>query len=77
MTTAELVANATLIEATRKDIRVPFQAKILRMDYAVNLALIEISNDKFWKKLKPVEFYPVKSSKNNQSKTIYSLKTIA
>ena len=27
MTSAELVANATLIEATRKGIRIPFQAK--------------------------------------------------
>ena len=51
MTTAELVANATLIEATRKDIRVPFQAKLIRMDFAANLALIEINNTKFWNQL--------------------------
>ncbi|GIT72823.1 MAG: hypothetical protein Ct9H300mP28_26370 [Pseudomonadota bacterium] len=36
MTTAELVANATLIEATRKDFRLPFQAKLMRMDFAAN-----------------------------------------
>ena len=54
MTTAELVANATLIEATRKDTRVPFQAKLMRMDFAANLALIEINNAKFWNELKPV-----------------------
>ena len=64
MTTAELVANATLIEATRKDIRrVPFQAKLMRIDFAANLALIEINNAKFWNQLKPVEIFPVKSSK--------------
>ena len=67
MTTAELVANATLIEATRKDIRVPFQAKLMRMDFAANLALIEINNAKFWNQLKPVEIFPVKSSKNDES----------
>ena len=75
MTTAELVANATLIEATRKDIRVPFQAKLLRMDYASNLALIEINDVKFWKGLKPIKFYPVKPNKNFESKSIYSLNT--
>ena len=73
MTTAELVANATLIEATRKDTRVPFQAKLMRMDFAANLALIEINNAKFWNQLKPVEIFPVKSSKNDKSKSIYSL----
>ena len=73
MTTAELVANATLIEATRKDTRVPFQAKLMRMDFASNLALIEINNAKFWNQLKPVEIFPVKSSKNDKSKSIYSL----
>ena len=75
MTTAELVANATLIEATRKDIRVPFQAKLLRMDYASNLALIEINDVKFWKELKPITFNPVKSTKYFESKSIYSLNT--
>ena len=73
MTTAELVANATLIEATRKDTRVPFQAKLMRIDFAANLALIEINNAKFWNQLKPVEIFPVKSSKNDESKSIYSL----
>ena len=73
MTTAELVANATLIEATRKDTRVPFQAKLMRMDFAANLALIEINNAKFWNQLKPVEIFPVRSSKNDESKSIYSL----
>ena len=61
MTTAELVANATLIEATRKDTRVPFQAKLIKMDFAANLALIEINTAKFWNKLNPVEIFPVKS----------------
>ena len=66
MTTAELVANATLIEATRKDIRVPFQAKLIRMDFAANLALIEINNARFWNQLKPIKIYPVKFSKNDE-----------
>ena len=73
LTTAELVANSTLIEATRKDIRLPFQAKLMRMDYAANLALIEINDSKFWKGLIPVEIFPVKSPKNFESKSIYSL----
>jgi len=73
MTTAELVANATLIEATRKDIRIPFQAKMMRMDFAANLALIEVNNTKFWNQLKPVGIFPVKSFKNDESKSIYSL----
>ena len=73
MTTAELVANATLIEATRKDIRLPFQAKLMRMDFAANLALIEINDAKFWNELKPLKIFPVKSSVNYESKLIYSL----
>ncbi len=73
MTTAELVANSTLIEATRKDIRIPFQAKLMRMDYAANLALIEINDTKFWKELVPIKIFPVKSPKNNGSKSIYTL----
>ena len=73
MTTAELVANATLIEATRKDIRVPFQAKLIRMDFAANLALIEINNTSFWNQLNPVEIFPANFSKNDESKSIYSL----
>ena len=73
MTTAELVANATLIEAIRKDIRLPFQAKLMRMDFAANLALIEINDAKFWNELKPLEIFPVKSSVNYESKSIYSL----
>jgi len=73
MTTAELVANATLIEATRKNTRAPFQAKLMRMDFAANLALIEINNVKFWNQLRPVEIFPVKSYENNESHSIYSL----
>ncbi len=73
MTTAELVANATLIEATKKNIRIPFQAKLMRMDFAANLALIEINNTKFWNELKPVEISSVKSSLNYDSNSIYSL----
>ena len=47
LTTAEMVADATLIEATRKGIRKPFQAKLVVMDYAANLALLQIEKTKF------------------------------
>ena len=43
------------------------------MDFAANLALIEINNSKFWNQLKPVEISPVKSTNYDESKSIYSL----
>ena len=74
LTTAEMVADATLIEVTRKDIRQPFQAKLVLMDYAANLALLKIENNEFWDKLKPVEWSPVKSTAKPDPNNIYSLK---
>ena len=74
LTTAEMVADATLIEATRKGIRQPFQAKLVLMDYAANLALLNIENLEFWDKLRPVEWTPVKSKKKPDPNNVYSLK---
>ena len=61
LTTAEMVADATLIEATRKGIRKPFQAKLVVMDYAANLALLQMKKVIFKVDLSPVEWTPVKS----------------
>ena len=74
LTTAEMVADATLIEATSQGIRKPFQAKLVVMDYAANLALLKIENAKFWWNLKPVEWAPVKSKTNSDANNIYTLK---
>ena len=74
LTTAEIVADATLIEATRKDMRNPFQAELVLMDYAANLALLKIENSKFWEKLIPVEWSPAKSTAKTAENDIYSLK---
>ena len=74
LTTAEIVSDATLIEVTRKDIRSSFQAKLVLMDYAANLALLQINNSKFWRNLRPVKWTPVKSSTDHEAKDIYSLK---
>ena len=74
LTTAEMVADATLIEATRKGIRKPFQAKLVVMDYAANLALLQIEKAKFWRNLSPVEWAPVKSRTNSDANNIYTLK---
>lgn len=74
LTTAEMVADATLIEATRKNMRRPFQAELLLMDYAANLALLQIENENFWQGLSPVEFSPVKDTSNSETKSVNSLK---
>ena len=74
LTTAEIVSDATLIEVTRKDIRSPFQAKLVLMDYAANLALLQINNSIFWRNLRPVKWTHVKSSTDHEAKDIYSLK---
>jgi S1-C subfamily serine protease len=73
LTTTEMVADATLIEATLKDIRTPFQAELMLMDYAANLALLHIEKEKFWDDLKPVQFYPVKETSNSDTKSVKSL----
>ena len=74
LTTAEMVADATLIEVTRKDIRQPFQAILELMDYAANLALLNIEKSKFWDGLHPIELSPVKSMSKADSEKVYSLK---
>ncbi len=74
LTSAEMVADASLIEVTRKDIRLPFQAKLVLLDYAANLALLKIENNKFWDGLNPIEWSPVKSISKLKTDIIYSLK---
>ena len=74
LTTAEMVADATLLEVTRKDIRQPFQAKLVLMDYAANLALLNIEDSNFWDGLKPIEWSPVKSKSKADTENIYSFK---
>ena len=74
LTTAEMVADATLIEATRKGNRSPFQAKLVLMDYAANLALLKINDAIFWENLRPVEWSSVKENGPADVKEIFSLK---
>ena len=74
LTTAEMVADATLLEVTRKDMRQPFQAKLVLMDYAANLALLNIEDSKFWAGLNPIEWSPVKSKSKANTDDVYSLK---
>jgi hypothetical protein len=74
LTTAEMVADATLLEVTRKDIRQPFQAKLVLMDYAANLALLNIEDSNFWVGLNPIEWSPVKSKSKADTENIYSFK---
>jgi len=74
LTTADMVADATLIEVTRRDIPHPFTAKVYLIDYAANVALLSIDNIKFWKKLKPVLWNKVKSNNNSKIKDVSSLK---
>ena len=47
LTTAEMVANSTLIEATIKGTRQRHRAKIILMDYAANLALLIVDDKTF------------------------------
>ena len=73
LTTAEMVADATLLEVTRKDIRQPFQAKLVLMDYAANLALLNIEDLNFWDSLIPIDWSPVKSKSKADAENVYSL----
>ncbi len=56
LTTAELVANHTLIEVKRADVDQPFEAEVLLVDYAVNLALLHVKDPQFWHHLEPVQW---------------------
>ena len=69
-----MVADATLIEVTRKDIRQPFQAKLVLMDYAANLALLNIENSNFWDGLNPIKWSPVKNKSKVDAIDVYSFK---
>ncbi len=48
LTTAELVAEHTLIEVYRPGDRYPAKATVLRTDDALNLALLEVADEGFW-----------------------------
>lgn len=64
LTTADLVKNATLIEA-RKFGRYPdFAAHLVRVDYEINLALLEVDAPEFWEGLKPLPFGDMSEIKN-------------
>ena len=54
LTTADLVKNATLIEA-RKFGRYPnYSASLHLVDYELDLALLRVNSDEFWRGLKPL-----------------------
>ncbi len=48
LTTAELVAEHTLVEVYRPGDRYPSKATVLRTDDALNLALLEVEDNAFW-----------------------------
>ena len=52
LTTAELVAEHTLVEVYRPGDRYPSKATVLRTDDALNLALLEVEDESFWSELK-------------------------
>jgi hypothetical protein len=64
LTTADMVKNATLIEV-RKFGRYPdYPAKLVRVDYEANLALLDVEATDFWEGLKPLPLGEVNSIKN-------------
>ncbi|MGK5091879.1 hypothetical protein WDW89_07645 [Deltaproteobacteria bacterium TL4] len=54
LTTAELVANNTLIEVKKITHPYPFRAEVVTLDYEINLALIRVEQAEFWKDLEPL-----------------------
>lgn len=54
LTTAELVANHTLIEVRKNGEETPYEAEVVLLDYAVNLALLHVKDVSFWGGLEPV-----------------------
>ncbi|SVC53487.1 uncharacterized protein METZ01_LOCUS306341, partial [marine metagenome] len=56
LTSADLVANATLIEARRKNASLPSRMHLNRIDHALNLALLESSEKSFFEGLKALEW---------------------
>ncbi len=56
LTNADLAANATLIEVTRKDDPHPYRALTRKIDHALNVALLQVEDTEFWKTLNPVEW---------------------
>ena len=56
LTTAGMVANRTLIEVTKPGDEHLYEAEVILIDYAINLALLEVSSPAFWEGLRPVEW---------------------
>ena len=54
VTTADLVKNATLIQAQKFGRYPDFTVKAVLVDYDLNLALLEVQDKTFWKGLKPL-----------------------
>ena len=66
LTTADMVTDATLIEISRKDFPRTFIAKITLIDYAANIALLDVDSFKFWEGLNPVNWDDAKPLKNSK-----------
>ena len=56
LTTADLVKNHTLIEIRKLGEERPYEASAALIDYAINLALLQVANPEFWEGLHPVEW---------------------
>ena len=56
LTTAELVSNHTLIEVRKPGDPDSYEAEIHLLDYGINLALLYVSDPRFWHGLSPVEW---------------------
>lgn len=54
LTTAFLVKNATLIEARKMGRYPDFQARVVLVDYELDLALLAVEAEKFWEGLQPL-----------------------
>lgn len=55
LTTADLVSDSTLIEATRANEFRPFKANLVLLDLNLNLALLAVEQSEFFTGLKPIE----------------------
>ncbi|MDH5752714.1 MAG: hypothetical protein OEZ59_09895 [Deltaproteobacteria bacterium] len=55
LTTAELVKNAILLEVRKLGRYPDYTARVVLVDYELNLALLTVDDDSFWAGLKPVK----------------------
>ncbi len=56
LTTAELVANHTLISVRKPGVERLYEAELVLIDYAMNLALLHVAAPDFWDGLIPVQW---------------------